>query len=172
MRTRRTTSAQGSWFRSSDGTRRRRLPASEPYAVAIGSALIAWWSRDPEPSTTKTGGTRTTTFIQAPWLCHGCLPVAATSIRDLQLLRYPNDSVAAKPLNAGCYLHLYWVSAGRNEDNIARTNATNNRLRAGDRIHLKRTHLHDLPGLPGAPPAPMVRRRRTSMRSVMAIPAW
>jgi hypothetical protein len=77
--------------------------------------------------------------LAMPWMFAGRRYVAT---RDLQLLRYPEESVIAQPLSAGAYLHLYWISAGRMDDHIAWTVATNNRLRADNRIHLERTHVY------------------------------
>jgi hypothetical protein len=77
--------------------------------------------------------------LAMPWMFAGKRYVAT---RDLQLARYPADSVIAQPITAGCYLHLYWITQGRMDDHIQWTNATNNRLRADKRIHLERTHVY------------------------------
>jgi hypothetical protein len=73
-----------------------------------------------------------------PWMFAGKRFVAT---RDLQLLRYPDDSVIAQPVTAGCYLHLYWITRGRVDDHIRWTVATNQRLREENRIHLDRDHV-------------------------------
>lgn len=119
------------------------LPATGPYDVAIGSALISlvepWpgtehaYNRWYEDDHFYSGA------LAMPWMFAGRRYVAT---RDLQLLRYPADSVIADPLTAGCYLHLYWITAGRNDDHVAWTVATNNRLRTDKRIHLERTHVY------------------------------
>ena len=119
------------------------LPASGPYDVAIGGALISmvepWpgtefdYNRWYEDDHFYSGA------LAMPWMFAGGRFVAT---RDLQLLRYPEDSIIAQPLAAGCYLHLYWITAGRMDDHVAWTVATNNRLRADKRIHLERTHVY------------------------------
>jgi hypothetical protein len=76
--------------------------------------------------------------LAMPWMFAGKRFVAT---RDLQQLRYPDDSAVAQPLSAGCYLHLYWIT---------------HRLRAENRIHLERTHVftafHDFAGSLGRDP--------------------
>lgn len=76
--------------------------------------------------------------LYMPWMFAGRRFVAT---RDLQLLRYPQESVIAQPVTAGCYLHLYWITPGHVDDHIRWTVSTNEVLRATDRIHLERTHV-------------------------------
>ena len=84
-----------------------------------------------------------TTSTPAHSPCHGCSRAnASLATRDLQLLRYPDTSIIASPVTAGCYLHLYWISRGRMDDHIRWTGSTNYRLRADDRIHTDRTHVY------------------------------
>jgi hypothetical protein len=119
------------------------LPAAGPYEVAIGGALITmvepWpgtehaYNRWYEDDHYYSGA------MAMPWMFAGRRYVAT---RDLQLLRYPEDSVVAQPVSAGCYLHLYWITAGRMDDHMQWTVNTNNRLRADSRIHLERTHVY------------------------------
>jgi hypothetical protein len=67
--------------------------------------------------------------------------------RDLQLLRYPQDLALARPVTKGCYVSVYWITAGRLRDHIDWTTATNRRL-IGDKQSLApyRTGLHLVPG--------------------------
>ena len=76
--------------------------------------------------------------LYMPWMFSGRRYVAT---RDLQLLRYPEDSLIAQPVTAGCYLHLYWITPGHVDDHIRWSVATNTILRAEQRIHLERTHV-------------------------------
>jgi hypothetical protein len=48
-----------------------------------------------------------------PWVFSGRRWVAT---RDLQLLRFPEDSPVAQPVTAGCYISTYWWAAGHFED--------------------------------------------------------
>lgn len=74
-----------------------------------------------------------------PWMYAGRRFVAT---RPLQLLRYPATSLIADPLTAGCYLHLYWITPGHTEDQIRWSVATNEFLRANNRIDLSRRHVY------------------------------
>ncbi|WP_436775875.1 hypothetical protein [Yinghuangia sp. YIM S09857] len=76
--------------------------------------------------------------LYMPWMFAGRRFVAT---RELQLLRYPDPSPIAEPLTAGCYLHLYWITPGHVDDHIRWSVATNQVLRAADRIHLERRHV-------------------------------
>src|ERR1700740_1602106 len=38
--------------------------------------------------------------------------------RDLQLMRFPEDSPIARPVTAGCYISTYWISKGHFEDAV------------------------------------------------------
>jgi hypothetical protein len=119
------------------------LPASGPYDVAIGGALISmvepWPGTEADYNRWYEDDHFYSGALAMPWMFAGGRFVAT---RDLQLLRYPDDSIIAQPLTAGCYLHLYWITAGRMDDHVAWTVATNNRLRADKRIHLERTHVY------------------------------
>jgi hypothetical protein len=119
------------------------LPKVGPYDVEIGGALITMvephlgheiaYNRWYEDDHFYSGA------MAMPWMFAGKRFVAT---RDLQLLRYPEQSVIAQPVTAGCYLHLYWITRGRMDDHIRWTSATNYRLRADDRILLERTHIY------------------------------
>jgi len=50
-----------------------------------------------------------------PWTFAGRRWVAT---RDLQMLRYPEDSPIARPVTAGCYLSLFWFTAGHHDDAV------------------------------------------------------
>ncbi len=50
-----------------------------------------------------------------PWMFAGRRWVAT---RDLQSLRYPEDSPIASPVTLGCYISLYWTSAGHHADAV------------------------------------------------------
>jgi hypothetical protein len=119
------------------------LPKSGPYDVAIGGALITMvephvgteeaYNRWYEDDHYYSGA------MAMPWMFAGRRFVAT---RDLQLLRYPADSLIAQPVTLGPYLHLYWISEGRMDDHIRWTSSTNYRLREDNRIHLQRDHIY------------------------------
>jgi len=115
-----------------------RLPGEGPYDVVIGGALISMVEPWPGTELAYNRWYEDDHFYSGamamPWMFAGRRFVAT---RDLQLLRYPEHSAIAEPVTAGCYLHLYWISAGRMDDHIAWTNATNDK-----RIHLERTHVY------------------------------
>jgi hypothetical protein len=73
-----------------------------------------------------------------PWMMAGRRFVAT---RDLQLLRYPEDSFIAQPVTAGCYIHLYWITVGHVADHEAWTRSTNLQLTAQRRRFEERTHV-------------------------------
>lgn len=50
-----------------------------------------------------------------PWLYAGRRWVAT---RELQLLRYPEQSAVAQPVTAGCNLSTYWITADRYDDHM------------------------------------------------------
>src|SRR5437764_15373031 len=50
-----------------------------------------------------------------PWMFAGRRYVAT---RDLQLLRFPDDSPVARPVTTGCYISLYWTTAGHHRDAV------------------------------------------------------
>ncbi len=119
------------------------LPKVGPYAVEIGGALISMVEPHPGTEIAYNRWYEDDHFysgaLAMPWMFAGKRFVAT---RDLQLLRYPEQSLIAQPITAGCYLHLYWITLGRLDDHIRWTSATNYRLRADDRIHLERTHVY------------------------------
>ncbi len=119
------------------------LPKSGPYDVAIGGALITMVEPHPGTEEAYNRWYEDDHFYSGamamPWMFAGRRFVAT---RDLQLLRYPADSIIAKPVTLGPYLHLYWITKGRMEDHVRWTSSTNYRLRADGRIHLERTHVY------------------------------
>jgi hypothetical protein len=119
------------------------LPLASTHPVGIGGALISMVEPHPgferaynrwyEDDHYYSGG------VGMPWMFAGRRFVAT---RELQLLRYPTPSPIADPVTAGCYLHVYWLTAGHVDAHIRWTVATNQVLRATDRILLDRTHVY------------------------------
>ena len=119
------------------------LPSEGPYDVAIGSALITMvephigheraYNRWYEDDHFYSGA------MAMPWMFAGRRWVAP---RALQQLRYPADSTIAQPVTAGCYLSTYWITAGRYEDHLRWTVATNQRLGPDGRVYGDRTHVY------------------------------
>src|SRR5262245_54825490 len=101
------------------------LPDSGPNEVTIGSGLVLLVEPHPghereynrwyEDDHYYAGG------MASPWVFAGRRWVAT---RDLQLLRYPADSPAIQPVTRGCYLTLFWITAGRRDDFQAWAGAT------------------------------------------------
>ncbi|WP_369032326.1 hypothetical protein [Streptomyces adonidis] len=73
-----------------------------------------------------------------PWMYAGRRWVAT---RDLQLLRYPGESAVARPVTDGCYLSVYWLTAGRYEEHMRWTVGINKRLNRDGRVFQQRTHV-------------------------------
>lgn len=119
------------------------LAATGPYEAKIGSALITMvephvghelsYNRWYEDDHFNAGA------MAMPWMFGGRRWVAP---KPLQALRYPADSAIAKPVDMGKYISIYWLTAGRYDDHMAWTVATNKRLRADGRIHMERTHIY------------------------------
>lgn len=119
------------------------LPAAGPYETRIGAALITLvepheghehaYNRWYEDDHFYSGA------MAMPWMFSGRRWVAT---RELQKLRYPTDSPIAQPLDAGKYLATYWITAGRYDDHLRWTVATNQRLLPDGRIYLDRTHVY------------------------------
>ena len=104
------------------------LPKEGPYDTAIGSALITMvephvgheraYNRWYEDDHFYSGA------MAMPWMFGGRRWVAT---RELQLMRYPEESAIAQPVTAGPYISLYWITAGRYDDHLRWTVATNQR---------------------------------------------
>lgn len=119
------------------------LPAEGPYAPEIGSALITMvephvghehaYNRWYEDDHFNSGA------MAMPWMFAGRRWVAP---RHLQALRAPADSIIARPLDAGKYISCYWITAGRYEDHLRWSVATNQRLLPDGRVFLDRTHVY------------------------------
>ncbi|HEX7096807.1 MAG TPA: hypothetical protein VF183_13055 [Acidimicrobiales bacterium] len=118
------------------------LPKKSAHELGIGGALISMVEPHPghehaynrwyEDDHYYSGA------LYMPWMFAGRRFVAT---RELQLLRYPQDSPIAQPVTAGCYLHLYWITPQHLDDHIRWSVSTNQELRAARRIHLERTHV-------------------------------
>src|SRR5436190_5574329 len=119
------------------------LPKVGPYEVRIGSALITMVEPNPGHERAYNRWYEDDHFyagaMAMPWMFAGRRWVAP---RHLQRLRYPADSAIAQPLNQGCYLSVYWITAGRYDDHIRWTVATNQRLGPDGRVYNDRTHVY------------------------------
>lgn len=119
-----------------------QVPVGLSHAVAIGGALISMvephvgyeyeYNRWYEDDHFYAGATA------MPWIQAGRRFVAT---RELQLLRYPQDSFIAQPVTAGCYIHLYWITTEHVEDHEAWTRNTNVELTKQGRRVEERTHV-------------------------------
>jgi hypothetical protein len=118
------------------------LPGQSDHELGIGGALISLVEPHPGEERAYNRWYEDDHFYSGalcmPWLFAGGRFVAT---RELQRLRYPDPSPIAKPVAAGCYLHLYWITPGHVDDHIRWSVATNVVLRARKRIHLARTHV-------------------------------
>jgi hypothetical protein len=73
-----------------------------------------------------------------PWMFAGRRWVATVALQEL---RYPEDSTIARPLSAGKYISIYWITDGRYESHMRWTVSTNQRLLADGRVFQERTHV-------------------------------
>jgi hypothetical protein len=119
------------------------LPKVGPYDTAIGSALITMVEPLPGHERAYNRWYEDDHFYSGamamPWMFAGRRWVAP---RDLQLMRYPEVSAIAQPVTAGCYISTYWITAGRYEDHLRWTVATNQRLNPDGRVYMDRTHIY------------------------------
>jgi hypothetical protein len=118
------------------------LPADGPYDVAIGAALITMVEPHPGHEHAYNRWYEDDHFyagaMAMPWMFAGRRWVATA---DLQALRYPESSAIADPVASGCYLTVYWITAGRYRDHLRWTVATNARLLPDGRVFQERTHV-------------------------------
>jgi hypothetical protein len=119
------------------------VPRRLSHEVAIGGALITLVEPHPGHEVAYNRWYEDDHFYAGalfmPWMFAGGRFLAT---RDLQLLRTPQDSFIARPVTAGCFLHLYWIAAGHLADHKAWTFATNRELTAQDRRYAERTHVY------------------------------
>jgi hypothetical protein len=119
------------------------LPKKSTHELGIGGALISMVEPHPGEEFAYNRWYEDDHYYSGalfmPWMFAGRRFVAT---RELQLLRYPQDSAIAQPVTAGCYLHLYWITRGHLDDHIRWSVSTNEELRAAKRIHLQRTHVY------------------------------
>jgi hypothetical protein len=116
------------------------LPLEGPFDVAIGCALISlvephegcdldynrWYEDEHMPAA-----------FTLPWKFSGRRWVAP---RDLQSLRYPEDSPVAQPLSMGKYLSVYWITPGRYTDHKHWSVSKHKRDAAEGRYYFNRWH--------------------------------
>jgi hypothetical protein len=118
------------------------LPAEGPYDVEVGAALITMVEPHPGHEHAYNRWYEDDHFyagaMAMPWMFAGRRWVAP---RDLQALRSPADSQVAQPVTSGCYLTVYWITAGRYRDHLRWTVATNARLLPDGRVFQERTHV-------------------------------
>jgi hypothetical protein len=119
-----------------------KLAAAGPYGPGVGHALITMVEPHPGHEHGYNRWYEDDHFIAGamamPWIFAGRRWVAP---RELQLLRHPEKSAVAQPVTAGCYLSLYWLTAGRYEEHMRWTVAINKRLNRDARVYRDRTHV-------------------------------
>ncbi|GAB2576754.1 hypothetical protein GCM10027168_07090 [Streptomyces capparidis] len=118
------------------------LASTGPYGPGMGHALITMVEPHPGHEYSYNRWYEDDHFIAGamamPWMFAGRRWVAT---RDLQELRYPERSAVARPVTAGCYLTVYWITAGRYDEHMKWTVAINKRLNRDTRVHHGRTHV-------------------------------
>lgn len=120
-----------------------RLPTVGPNRAMLGSALVTMVDPDPgferaynrwyEDDHYYAGA------LAMPWVFAGRRWVASPALRAA---RRPQSSAVAQPVTAGRYISLYWIVAGRSEEHIAWSVATNKRLRSDGRGFEQRSHVY------------------------------
>lgn len=99
-----------------------------PYEVRIGHALITMIEPHPGHDHQYNRWYEDDHFYSGamamPWIFAGRRWVAP---RELQALRYPDDSPLAQPLSLGKYISTYWITAGRYDEHRQWTSATHRR---------------------------------------------
>lgn len=118
------------------------LASVGPYGPGLGHALITMVEPHPGHEYAYNRWYEDDHFIAGamamPWMYAGRRWVAT---RDLQSLRYPEKSAVAQPVTDGCYITVYWITAGRYADHMKWTVAINRRLNRDARVHHDRTHV-------------------------------
>jgi len=118
------------------------LAAVGPYGVRPGHALITMVEPHPGHEYAYNRWYEDDHYyagaMAMPWMYAGRRWVAP---RELQLLRYPEKSVIAQPVTAGCYLSTYWVTEGRYDEHMKWTVGINKRLNRDGRVYQDRTHV-------------------------------
>lgn len=118
------------------------LAALGPYGPGFGHALITMVEPHPGHEYAYNRWYEDDHFIAGamamPWMYAGRRFVAT---RELQLLRYPEKSAVAQPVTAGCYITVYWITAGRYADHMRWTVGINKRLNRDARVYHDRTHV-------------------------------
>jgi hypothetical protein len=120
----------------------REVPSTLGHEVALGGALITMVEPHPGHERAYNRWYEDDHFyagaMSMPWMMAGRRFVAT---RELQLLRYPEDSFIAQPVTTGCYIHLYWITVHHLADHLAWTQSTNMVLSALGRRFEERTHV-------------------------------
>jgi hypothetical protein len=118
------------------------LPETGPYEVELGAALITMVEPHPGHEQGYNRWYEDDHFysgaLAAPWIFAGRRWVAP---RQLQQLRAPDPSPVARPINLGCYISLYWITKGREPDQVYWASSTHRRLTSDGRIFSERTHV-------------------------------
>ncbi|MEV4873226.1 hypothetical protein [Streptomyces syringium] len=130
---------------TTDDTRARvygELASVGPYGVRPGHALITLVEPDPGQERAYNRWYEDDHFIAGamamPWIYAGRRWVAT---RELRELRHPAQSAVARPVTAGCYLSVYWITEGRYDEHMRWTVGINKRLHRDGRIHQARRHV-------------------------------
>lgn len=118
------------------------LPWSGPETPGVGHALITMVEPHKDRLREYNRWYEDYHFIdgamQLPWMFSGRRFVAT---RELQGMRYPDDSTAVTPVTRGKYVSLYWITPQRLADHKAWTFATNARHRVEGNVSLARDHV-------------------------------
>ncbi|MEV6775402.1 hypothetical protein [Streptomyces syringium] len=130
---------------TTDDTRARvygELASVGPYGVSPGHALITLVEPDPGQERAYNRWYEDDHFIAGamamPWIYAGRRWVAT---RELRELRHPAESAVARPVTAGCYLSVYWITEGRYDEHMRWTVGINKRLHRDGRVHQARRHV-------------------------------
>lgn len=118
------------------------LASVGPYGVRPGHALITMVEPHPGHEYAYNRWYEDDHFIAGamamPWIFAGRRWVAT---RELRELRYPERSAVARPVTAGCYITVYWLTEGRYAEHMRWTVGINKRLNRDGRVYQDRTHV-------------------------------